>query len=134
MNTDLRPAHGDESGCHPEPVRFAQSKLREGYAVPTRGELIQILRFAQNDRLSRELPLAFGPRDVMKISLVVPAKAGTHFRSGTQWIPAFAGMTSRSLIFGGAEREICSCLSFRFRQQAKCKSGRTQDARFVPKS
>jgi hypothetical protein len=48
--------------CHPEPVRFAQGKLREGSAVLDRGELMQILRFAQNDRLSRELqpyPLFF---------------------------------------------------------------------------
>ena len=46
---DARPTDGDESGCHPEPVRFAQGKLREGSAVSVRGELIQILRFAQND-------------------------------------------------------------------------------------
>ena len=44
----LRPTHGDESRCHPEPS-LAQGKLREGSAVPVRGELMQILRFAQND-------------------------------------------------------------------------------------
>ena len=32
-----------EGGCHPE--------RSEGSAVPVRGELMQILRFAQNDRL-----------------------------------------------------------------------------------
>ena len=56
-------------------------------------EQLQILRFAQNDRLSREFPWAFGPPEAMKISAVVPAKAGTHRSLGTQWIPAFAGMT-----------------------------------------
>ncbi len=48
---DLRPTDRDESGCHPEPVRFAQGKLREGSAVPARRKLMQILRFAQNDSL-----------------------------------------------------------------------------------
>jgi len=43
---DLRPTQEDESRCHPE--------RSEGSAVPDRGELMQILRFAQNDRLSRE--------------------------------------------------------------------------------
>jgi hypothetical protein len=34
----------------------------------------------------------------MKIILAVtPAKAGVHFRSGTQWIPASAGMTRFSV-------------------------------------
>jgi hypothetical protein len=42
----LRPTHGEESRCHPE--------RSEESAVPVRGELMQILRFAQNDRLSRE--------------------------------------------------------------------------------
>ncbi|SPE34345.1 hypothetical protein SBA2_90009 [Acidobacteriia bacterium SbA2] len=69
---DLRPTYGDESGCHPE--------RSEGSAVLVRGELMQILRFAQNDRLSREFPWAFGPPEAMKIG-VVPAKAGTHCRS-----------------------------------------------------
>jgi len=57
----LRPTQGDESRCHPEPfavtlseakgLQFARSqgKLREGSVVPIRGELMQILRFAQND-------------------------------------------------------------------------------------
>jgi hypothetical protein len=36
----------------------------------------------------------------MKITHVVaPAKAGVHFQFGTQWIPAFAGMTSPGVIF-----------------------------------
>ena len=39
----------------------------------------------------------------MKIR-VVPAKAGTHGGWGERWIPAFAGMTSPGVIFGGAER------------------------------
>ena len=47
----LWPTRGDESRCHPEPVRFAQGKLREGSAVPVRGELMQILRFTQNDKV-----------------------------------------------------------------------------------
>jgi len=29
----------------------------------------------------------------MKAAVVTPAKAGVHCWSGTQWIPAFAGMT-----------------------------------------
>jgi hypothetical protein len=41
---------------------------------------MQILRFAQNDRLSREFPRACGPPEAM-IVIVVPAKAGTHWRS-----------------------------------------------------
>jgi len=40
-----RPTHANESGCHPE--------RSEGSAVPIRRELMQILRFAQNDRLSK---------------------------------------------------------------------------------
>jgi hypothetical protein len=40
---DLRPTQGDESGCHPE--------RSEGSAFPVRYELMQMLRFAQNDRL-----------------------------------------------------------------------------------
>jgi hypothetical protein len=36
-----RPTHGDEKRCHPE--------RSEGSAVAFRGELMQILRFAQND-------------------------------------------------------------------------------------
>jgi hypothetical protein len=43
---DLRPTHGNENHCHPE--------RSEGSAVPARVELMQILRFAQNDRLSKE--------------------------------------------------------------------------------
>jgi len=39
-------ARGDESACHPE--------RSEGSAVPVHCELMQILRFAQNDRLSTE--------------------------------------------------------------------------------
>jgi len=68
--------------------------------------------------------LAFGPGDVMKISVVAPRERGGHLRSGKEWIPAFAEMTRRGLILEGAEREICSCLSFRLGQQAKCKGGR----------
>ncbi|SPE29970.1 hypothetical protein SBA2_470032 [Acidobacteriia bacterium SbA2] len=38
--------------------------------------------------------MACGPPEPIKTTLVVtPAKAGVHFRSGKQWIPAFAGMT-----------------------------------------
>jgi O-antigen/teichoic acid export membrane protein len=40
------PTRADESPCHPEPS--------EGSAVPVRGEPMQILRFAQNDRFSGE--------------------------------------------------------------------------------
>jgi len=62
----LRPTRNDESLCHPEPfavtlseakgLQFARSqgKLREGSAVLVRSELMQILRCAQNDNLSRE--------------------------------------------------------------------------------
>ena len=42
----LWPTRGNESGCHPE--------RSEGSAVPVRDEQLQILRFAQNDRLSTE--------------------------------------------------------------------------------
>jgi len=59
----LGPAHRDECGCDPEPfavtlseakgLQFAQGELREGSAVPLRGELMQILRFAQNDAHGR---------------------------------------------------------------------------------
>ena len=35
--------------------------------MPVRAELMQILRFAQNDRLSREFPWAFGPPEEMKV-------------------------------------------------------------------
>jgi hypothetical protein len=44
----LRPTLGDESRSHPDPERSEG----EGPAVPVRGELIQIVRCAQNDRLS----------------------------------------------------------------------------------
>jgi len=69
---DLQPTSGEESGCQPE--------RSEGYAVLVRRELMQILRFPQNDRLSREFPWARGAPEAMKIS-VVPAKAGTQCRS-----------------------------------------------------
>ena len=45
----LRPTRVNESRCHPE--------RSEGSVVPFRGELMQIIRFAQNDRLSGELKL-----------------------------------------------------------------------------
>jgi hypothetical protein len=35
--------------CHPEPIRFAQGKLREGSVRPSRQTLP--LRFAQGDKL-----------------------------------------------------------------------------------
>jgi hypothetical protein len=37
----------DENACHPEPIRFAQGKLREGSSSPDE----EILRFAQDDSL-----------------------------------------------------------------------------------
>ncbi|SPE25951.1 hypothetical protein SBA2_270061 [Acidobacteriia bacterium SbA2] len=42
---------------------------------------------------SGEFPWAFGPPEGMNISVVVPAKAGTHGESGERWIPAYAGTT-----------------------------------------
>ena len=45
----LRPTQGDESRSHTD-----RAAAGEVSAVPERGELMQILRYAQNDRLSRE--------------------------------------------------------------------------------
>jgi hypothetical protein len=54
-------------------------------------EVCVITRFACH---SEELPWAFGPPKGTKITCIVtPAKAGVYGDSGTQWIPAFAGMT-----------------------------------------
>jgi len=50
----LHPIRVNESRCHPE--------RSEGSAVPDRGELMQILRFAQTHRLSGESVAAFRPR------------------------------------------------------------------------
>jgi hypothetical protein len=57
---------------------------------------------------SEEFPWAFGPPEPMKISVVVPAKAGTHCESGERWIPAFAGMTSPGGIFRRAPGDEAS--------------------------
>ena len=50
----LPPARADESRCHPERC--------EGSAVPVRNEPTQILRFAQNDKLSQAYPWAAARR------------------------------------------------------------------------
>ena len=52
---------------------------------------------------SEKYPWACSPPERMKITYeVAPAKAGAHCGSVERWIPAFAGMTSRGVILGGA--------------------------------
>ena len=65
----LRPTPGDEN---------QRCRLRES-GDPLSVQWIPA--FAGMTRFSGEFPWAFGPPEAMKISAVVPAKAGTHRQS-----------------------------------------------------
>ena len=45
MRYSVKRQTSGENACHPEPIRFAQSKLREGSGAPD----TEILRCAQDD-------------------------------------------------------------------------------------
>jgi len=62
---DLRPIHGEEFGCHPE--------RSEGSAVSVRGELMQILRFAQNDTRAEFIARLLGS-SLPEACLEIPAR------------------------------------------------------------